>query len=409
MDFEDTPAEAEFRAEARSWLETHAEPRSDDSSHGVLSVLGRESDSPDDIAVAREWQAKAAGDGWAGISWPTEYGGRGATFMEQVIWGQECARFDVPDSVFRIGVSLGGPTVIAHGTENQKRRFLPPLLMGEEIWCQLFSEPGAGSDLASLRTGAVADGDEWIINGQKVWSSGAHYSKWGFLLARTDPDVPKHQGITWFLLDMEASGIEIRPLRQMTGLSHFNEVFFDDVRIPDGCRVGDLHDGWRVAQTTLLHERSMMGEFGAGGIVDALVAAAKRQAAEEGVDPRTRQDLADLHVRAETVRFIGLRIITAISQGGFPGAEASVAKLAMARLLNDAGALGIRISGPAAVVKKPDEYANEWWETLLAAPALRIAGGSDEVQRNIIGERVLGLPKEPGPPRDTPFRDLLTS
>ncbi|MFZ0014113.1 MAG: acyl-CoA dehydrogenase family protein, partial [Acidimicrobiia bacterium] len=173
MDFQDTPEEAEFRAAARSWLEAHAEPRATDSSHGVLSVLGRESDSLDDIATAREWQAKAAADGWAGISWPTEYGGRGASFMEQVIWGQECAGFDIPDAVFRIGVSLGGPTVITHGTEDQKRRFLPPLLSGEEIWCQLFSEPGAGSDLASLRTEAVADGDEWIVNGQKVWSSGA--------------------------------------------------------------------------------------------------------------------------------------------------------------------------------------------------------------------------------------------
>ncbi len=409
MDFQDTPEEAQFRREARTWLEAHAEPRTGDSPQGVLSVLGREGDSLDDIARASQWQAKAAADGWAGVNWPTEYGGRGASFMEQVIWGQECAHFDIPDAVFRIGVSLGGPTVIAHGTEEQKRRFLPPLLSGEEIWCQLFSEPGAGSDLASLRTEAVADGDEWIVNGQKVWSSGAHYSKWGFLLARTNPEAPKHQGITWFLLDMETPGIEIRPLRQMTGLSHFNEVFFDDVRLPDDCRIGDLHDGWRVAQTTLLHERSMMGEFGAGGIVDALIALARRQATGGVVDPRTRQELADICIRAETMRFIGLRLITEISQGRFPGAEASVAKLAMARLLNDAADLGVRIAGPASVVRYPDEFANEWWETLLAAPSLRIAGGSDEVQRNIIGERVLGLPKEPGPPRDTPFKDLLIS
>jgi len=402
MDFEDTPQEATFRAEARAWLEANAGRSTDGTSHGVLSVLGRDIDRERELRRARDWQAKAAADGWAGIHWPPEFGGRGASFIEQVIWSQETARFDVPDHVFRIGVALAGPTIISHGTDEQKRRFLPPLLSGEEIWCQLFSEPGAGSDLASLRTSAVRDGDEWVVNGQKVWSSGAHYSKWGFLLARSDPDAPKHKGITWFVIDVESPGIEIRPLRQITGQSHFNEVFFSDARVPHGNVIGDVDDGWRVAQTTLLHERSMMGEFGVGGVLDGLMGFARDL--ERLDDPRVRQEIADLYTRAETMRFIGYRIVTAISHGEFPGAEASVAKLAMARLLNDAADLGTRLAGPAGVA-----IPNEWWDTLLAAPALRIAGGSDEIQRNIIGERVLGLPKEPGPSRDTPFRDLPVS
>ncbi len=402
MDFEDTPEEAAFRAEAREWLQANAPRRGDEGGGGLLSVLGREIGSESELKRAREWQAKAAADGWAGIHWPREFGGRGATLIEQVIWGQEAGAFDVPDHVFRIGTGLGGPTVIAHGTEEQQHRFLPPLLSGEEIWCQLFSEPGAGSDLASLRTAAVRDGDEWVVNGQKVWTSGAQYSKWGFLLARTDPDAPKHRGITWFLIDVESPGIEIRPLRQMTGQSHFGEVFFTDARVPAANVVGDVNDGWRVAQTTLLHERSMMGEFGVGRVLEGLTELAREVGRVD--DPRVRQELADLHARAEAIRFIGYRIVTAISHGGFPGAEASVVKLAMARLLNDAGDLGTRLAGPAGVA-----LANEWWDTLLAAPALRIAGGSDEVQRNIIGERVLGLPKGPGPSRDTPFKDLPVS
>ncbi|KAA0233026.1 MAG: acyl-CoA dehydrogenase [Actinobacteria bacterium] len=403
MEFTDTAEEAAFRAECREWLEANAERRPRTS--GVLSILGEGLDGGGELARARDWQAKAAAEGWAGIHWPPEYGGRGASLIEQVIWAQEAARFEIPDHVFRIGIAMGGPTVIAHGSDDQKRRWLPPLLTGEEIWCQLFSEPGAGSDLASLRTTAVRDGDAWVVDGQKVWSSGAHYSKWGMLVARTDMDAPKHSGITYFLLEMNSPGIDIRPLKQMTGASHFSEVFFDDVRLPDTDRLGGVNEGWKVAQTTLLNERAALGELlGGQALADGLVDVARRAGTDgrSGLsDPRVRQEIAEVYANSEILRYLGLRIVTAISRGGIPGGEASVIKIAMARLLNRAAGLGVRLGGPSGLAGP-----NEWWHTLLAAPAVRIAGGSDEIQRNIIGERVLGLPKEPGSDRDTPFNEL---
>jgi alkylation response protein AidB-like acyl-CoA dehydrogenase len=314
--------------------------------------------------------------------------------MEQIIFTQETARFVVPDHVFRVGIGMGGPTVIAHGTEEQKRRWLRPLLTGEEIWCQLFSEPGAGSDLAGLRTSATCDGSEWVLNGQKVWSSGAHYSQWGLLLARTDPDVPKHQGITYFMLDMSLPGIEIRPLRQMTGGAHFNEVFLTDVRILDGDRLGEANDGWRVAQTTLLNERAAIVELLGDRNVSAPLVELAHQAAADGRggsdDARIRQELARVHIESAIMRYLGLRIVTAFAHGRLPGPEASVAKLAMGELLRRAGGLSLSLLGPDAMIEHDD-----WTTAFLAAPAIRIAGGSDEIQRNIIGERVLGLPKEP--------------
>ena len=405
MDFKDTPAEAAFRAECREWLGANATRWPESSGNSLLSMLGREFGSEADLVRAREWQAKAATDGWAGISWPQEYGGRGATLVEQVIWSQEAAPFDVPDQLFGLGITLGGPTVIAHGTEEQKRRWLPPLLSGEEIWCQLFSEPGAGSDLASLRTAATRDGDEWVVNGQKVWTSGAHYSRWSMLITRTDPDVPKHKGITYFILDMDTPGIEVRPLKQMTGASHFSEVFLEDVRVPDTDRLGELNQGWGVAQTTLLNERGGLGALlGEIRSAHALADLARKASADgrPGIeDPRIRQQIANVYIQTEIIRFIAYRIVTAISQGRIPGAEASVAKLAMARFLNEAGSAAMGIGGPRSIAE-----ANDWQHTLLAAPAVRIAGGSDEIQRNIIGERVLGLPKEPGVAKGTPFKDL---
>jgi alkylation response protein AidB-like acyl-CoA dehydrogenase len=263
----------------------------------------------------------------------------------------------------------------------------------------------------------VRDGDDWIVNGQKVWSSGAHYSQWGMLLARSDSDVPKHRGITYFILDMSSPGIEIRPLRQMTGGAHFNEVFLTDVRVPDTDRLGDVHDGWRVAQTTLLNERASIAELiGEQQTVRALIELARAAEADGrpgASDPRVRQAIADVHIRAEVMRYIGLRIVSAFSRGAFPGPEASVAKVAIAELLRRTSNLALTLQGPAAIaaVAADGEFGDgnedgSWASAFLAAPAVRIAGGSDEVQRNIMGERVLGLPKEPGPPRDTPFRDL---
>jgi alkylation response protein AidB-like acyl-CoA dehydrogenase len=405
VDFLDSPTDAAFRTECRTWLEQHAPPRVAASGPDVISLLGRDVDTGPALAEARAWQAMAAADGWAGIGWPREFGGRGATFMEQVIYTQEAARFAVPDHVFRFGVSMAGPTVIGHGTDAQKGRWLRPIITGEEIWCQLFSEPGAGSDLAGLRTSATRDGDEWVVNGQKVWSSGAHYSQQGMLLARTDPDAPKHRGITYFALDMSLPGIEVRPLRQMTGSSHFNEVFFTDVRVPDVHRIGDVNDGWRVAQTTLMNERASIVELlGDGNAADPLVGLARAAdaAGRAGVrDPRVRQELARLYIESAIVRYLGLRIVTAFSRGRFPGPEASVAKLAMSTLFKRSSGLALALLGADSMID-----SGSWTRDFLAAPALRLGGGTDEVQRNIIGERALGLPKDPGPSRDTPFRDL---
>ena len=292
---------------------------------------------PKGIDRAKVWQAHAADDGWAAVAWPREYGGRGVTLAEEIVYHQERASFDIPDHQFRIGIMLAGPTLIAHGTDEQKTRWLRPLLRGEEIWCQLFSEPGAGSDLASLRTSAVRDGDDWIVNGQKVWSSGAHHSQRGMLLVRTDPDVSKHKGITYFGLDMSTPGIDVRPLRQLTGGAHFNEVFFTDVRVPDSDRIGDVNAGWGVAQTTLLNERAAISQLlGEGTIAKGLAELARRAdaAGRPGTsDPLVRQEIAAVAIEEAILRYIGFRIVTAFSRGTFPGPEASVAKLAIARLM----------------------------------------------------------------------------
>ena len=243
MDFEDTPEEAAFRAEARAWLESKATPRT--------GAEGRSMDKPDHVERCKAWQRTLYEGGWAGITWPKEYGGRGGTSMQQIIFNQEQARFDVSVGIFAVAIGMVGPTLIAHATDQQKKRYLDPMLRGGEVWCQLFSEPGAGSDLAGLGTRAIADGDTFVVNGQKVWTSGAHYSDVGILLARTDPDQPKHRGITYFLVDMRTPGIEVRPLRQINGVAHFNEVFLTDVRVPRENIVGEINGGWGVAQTTM--------------------------------------------------------------------------------------------------------------------------------------------------------------
>jgi alkylation response protein AidB-like acyl-CoA dehydrogenase len=397
MDFADTPAEAAFRAECRAWLAAHAPPRPPTAGTDVTAILDPEFDHDEGIERARRWQAAAAADGWAAVAWPREYGGRGVGLAEEIVFQQERARFDVPDHQFRIGIVLAGPTLIAHGTDEQKQRWLPPLLRGDDIWCQLFSEPGAGSDLASLQTRAVRDGDAWILNGQKVWSSGAHHAQFGMLLARTDSSVPKHRGITYFGVDMRTPGIDVRPLRQLTGGAHFNEVFFTDARIPDADRIGDVDAGWGVAQTTLLNERAAIAQLvGEGTIATGLIALARRAEAEGRAgtsDPCMRQAIAAVAIDEAILRYIGFRIVTAFSRGSFPGPEASVAKLAIGRLMKRSADVALALGGPAAIADAPE--LRDWIMSFLVAPSLRIAGGSDEVQRNIIGERVLGLPKEP--------------
>jgi len=397
VDFADTAEEAAFRLECRAWLAAHATPRPPHATSDVTAILDPEFDDAAGIAQARAWQRNAAADGWAAVAWPLDYGGRGVGLAQEVVFQQERARFVVPDHPFRIGIMLAGPTLIAHATEEQRRRWLPPMLRGDEIWCQLFSEPGAGSDLASLQTAAVQDGDHWVVNGQKVWSSGAHHSQYGMLLARTDRSVPKHRGITYFALDMRSPGVEVRPLRQITGGSHFNEVFFTDVRVPDADRIGDVNGGWGVAQTTLLSERASIAQLiGESALTNGLVDLARRAdaAGRRGAsDPRVRQAIADVAVQEAILRYIGFRIVTAFSRGEFPGPEASVAKLAIGQLMKRTADVALALGGADSTTGAPE--LRDWALLFLVAPSLRIAGGSDEVQRNIIGERVLGLPKEP--------------
>ncbi len=410
MDFQDTPEEAAFRAEARDWLKQNATPATGES--GLLSDSGDEAGL---LEHSRTWQAKKYDAGWAGITWPKEYGGRGGTPIQQIIWSQEAAAYDAPESIFTIGLGMGGPTLMSHGSDELKNKLLRPLLRGDDIWCQLFSEPGSGSDVSAARTRAVREGDEWVINGQKVWTSGAHYSKWGMLLARSDFDAPKHNGLTYFMLDMTSPGVEVRPLKQMTGGANFNEVFFTDVRIPDSNRVDAVGNGWRVALTTLMNERMSIGGAPGGlGSTDVgmLIELAKkrningRPAIEDAV---IRQDLMQLYMWSEAMRFTGYKSLTALSKGQIPGPEGSIGKLAAARLGTRASDVALAIMSGDGMLMHDDTESNGIWQmSLLSNPAIRIAGGSDEIQRNIIGERVLGLPGEPRLDKDVPFKDLIS-
>ena len=404
MDFDDTPEEAAFRAEARTWLEANAIPKGhpDDFSAGIWSTQYSEETL---IKRTREWQGRLYDGGWAGITWPKEVGGRGGRPIEQVIFNQEQARFGVAVGVFTVAIGMVGPTLLRHGTPAQQERYLRAMLKGDELWCQLFSETEAGSDLANVSTRAVLDGDEWVVTGQKVWTSSAQRAEWGILLARTDPDAPKHRGITYFLLDMSTPGIDIRPLRQMTGDAHFSEVFLEGVRIPAADVVGEVGEGWRVAQTTLASERTAIAGGSGGADPPGLIALAQ----ELGVagDPLVRQAVVDAHLRQELLRYLRLRSQTALSQGRTPGPETSIMKLAYARFMQQMTNAAIHVQGATGMLAGDQLPRGGVWTTkFLHAPSLRIAGGSDQVQANIIGERVLGLPPEPRHDRDVPFREL---
>jgi alkylation response protein AidB-like acyl-CoA dehydrogenase len=397
MDFEDTPEEAAFRAEAHRWLAAHAREKDPEE----VSTLRGFYDS-DDLFVkqGKEWQRTLYDGGWAGITWPAAFGGRGGTPMQQLIFRQEEARFDVPSGLYAVAIGMAGPTIIAHGTDEQRQRYLPAMLRGDDVWCQLFSEPGAGSDLASLTTRADLDGDEWVVNGQKVWSSGAHHAQYGILLARTDFDRPKHRGITFFLVDMATPGIDVRPLRQMTGGSSFNEVFLTDVRIPVASVMGQVNEGWRVTMTTLGHERSMAG---GGSPFPQLVRLARECGALH--DPVRRAELVQCYIGGRILQFLGYRAQTALSQGQPPGPETSVMKLAFSQLATRIARLSVDGQGPTGMLVGEDTPDHgSWQQQFLSVPSFRIAAGTDEVQRNVLGERMLGLPAEPRTDKDAPFR-----
>ncbi|MEB2345114.1 MAG: acyl-CoA dehydrogenase family protein [Deltaproteobacteria bacterium] len=395
MDFRDSPREAAFRAEAQAFLAAHKPAR---WRHPFEDGV----DEHELLAGQKAWQRTLFEHGWAAVLWPEEYGGRGAGPIEAIVWNQELARAGLGESIFVVGTAMAGPTIIAHGSPAQKQRYLPPLLRGDEIWCQLFSEPGAGSDLASLAARAVRDGDHWVVSGQKTWCSGAHYADLGILLARTDPSVPKHKGITYFLIDMKAPGVEIRALRQMSGGSHFNEVFLNEVRIPDACRLGPENAGWAAAMTTLLNERMALG--GTGGFFSFRELLEHARAHRDRLDAVTRDQIARLYCWDKTLELLNARVVTKLGRGTIPDAESSVMKLALGRILTAGADLGLRIAGAEALRRH-----GPWQHQFLTAPSLHIAGGTDEIQKNLVAERVLGLPREGRGDRDVPFEKLRRS
>jgi len=395
----------EFRARARGWLATEALRRGWVRPDDGRRRRGR---SESDVARAKECQRLLFENGFAGISWPVEYGGQGLGIREQIAFNVESLAYDLPLGMYIIGLGMCGPTILAVGTEEQKRRYIPPMLSGEDVWCQLFSEPGAGSDVAGLSTRAVLDGDEWVVNGQKIWTSGAHNSDFGILIARTDPDVPKHRGITMFILDLRSPGVTLRPIRQIDGGAHFNEVFFDDVRIPAVNVLGGVGRGWQAATTTLANERVSLGAVRAmDDVPSARELIDRARQLGRTTDPVLRQDLMRVWIAERTVGLLGDRITSAILRGAVPGPEGSVAKLVRTDHARLSASLGAAMAGAGATAWAPGEPgADLWARMLLYVPSLSIAGGTDEVLRNIVGERVLGLPKEPQVDRDVPFREL---
>jgi alkylation response protein AidB-like acyl-CoA dehydrogenase len=362
-----------------------------------------------DLASAKAFQARLHDAGLAGITWPTAYGGQGLTPADERAFGEEARDFDLPGGYFAIGMGMCGPTLLDLGSEEQKRRYIRPLLRGEDVWCQLFSEPGAGSDVASVQARAVREGDGWVLSGQKVWTSRAEFADFGAVIARTDPDVPKHNGITMFVVDMHAPGVAVRPLRDMTGGATFNEVFFDGVRLAEDAVIGEVNAGWTAALRMLMHERVSIG----GGMrarrgattFDSLRDAARERGLNH--DPVVRQRLVDVYMRERVLHLFGTRLAQEARAGRSPGARGSVGKLAGAELGRFSADVAAELLGDDAIAWTPaDHEAQRVAVSLLAAPAGGIAGGSNEIQRNIIGERVLGLPREPQVDRDVPFREL---
>jgi acyl-CoA dehydrogenase len=410
MNFEDTPQEAAFRAKARAWLERNARLRP--PGEIAPNMLG-ERESADVIQQAKDWQTKKFDEGWAVLTWPKEYGGQGLGRLEAVVWGQEEAKFDVPPNIYAIGHGMLGPTLMAHGNDEQKSRYIREMARGQVVWCQLFSEPDAGSDLAGLRTSAVKDGDDWALNGQKIWSTGAQFSDFGMIVTRTDPNAAKHAGLSYFIVDMKAKGVEIRPIRQINGASAFNTVFFSDVRVPDSNRLGAVGDGWRVAITTLMNERVAIGAGGGAGRFRDLLKLAREtrrngRAAIE--DSSVRQKLADFYIRSKGLQFTGYRTLSALSRGATPGPEGSIGKAVGAPLAQEIASFAMELQGVMGAVN--DEAVSPqqglWQEMYLGTPGIRIAGGTDEILKNIIAERVLRLPPEIRVDKDRPFREIPT-
>lgn len=406
MDFSDTREEAGFRAEVRAWLAAHGQKK-----RRPDEMFGEGMDDATKLAAAKAWQAKKAAAGYAAITWPQELGGRGGTPMQHVIYQQEEAAYLVPEMIFAVSIGMGLPTVMMWAKPELKARFLPRGISGQEIWCQLFSEPAAGSDTGGIRTRAEKQGDEWVINGQKVWTSSAHFCDYGILLTRSDWDKPKQEGLTMFIVDLKAPGVDIRPIRQMSGESEFNEVFFNDVRIPDSYRLGPECGGWKVMLSTLMQERLSVGGNLPTDLHKHLIAMARKcqwngKPAIE--DTRVQARIADAYLLQQGVGLIISRGLTALSKGKAPGPEMALTKLVAGKAMQDISAFAMELAGAEGVLT-PEALGEEWrylQRLWLSSPGARVAGGTDEVLKNVIAERVLGLPGEIRTDRNTPFREL---
>ena len=386
MDLSLTPDDQAFQEEIRLWLKAHV---------GEIPSFRT---IEEEFQWGRTWQATLAADRWVGIHWPSEYGGRSATPIQVALFNMEYARSKAPQPVNRNGINHVGPTLLAHGTEAQKQRWLPRILDAQEIWCQLFSEPGSGSDLASLSTRAIASDDGWVLQGQKVWTSYAQFARWGIAIVRTDPDAPKHKGLSYMVVDMESPGIDIRPLVTITGESEFNEVYFDEVFVPNDCLVGGLNQGWAVANTTLAHERGTTFPFKEQVVHEVYLEELYSLAEQLGTidDPDVADALADAAVKLRVLRLHNWRTLTRLAQGIEPGPESSVVKLTwadMTQTLSNAALLVVAESSPLWEGAWNNPMDGKWQHQWLWSKAATIAGGTSEIQKTIIGDRILGLPR----------------
>jgi alkylation response protein AidB-like acyl-CoA dehydrogenase len=403
MDFEDTPMEAEYRATVRAWIAAHAH---------IFAGATNTRDA-DNVAAAKAWQKAKYEAGYVGITWPTKLGGQGGSAMQQIIFGQEEAKVNAPTALYAIGLGMCIPTVFSHAlSPDIVERYVPVAMRGEEVWCQLFSEPASGSDLAGARTRAERDGDEWVINGQKVWTSGAHLSDYGIVVTRTDPSVPKHKGLTMFIINMKAPGVEVRPIKQMSGGSEFNEVFFTDVRIKDTHRLGEIGNGWNVSLTTLMHERLAVGGKPAQAPgVREMIELAKAIDLEEGnalEQSHVRQQIAQAYINDHGIALTRMRTLSALSSGRTPGPESSISKVVVANQMQDIGAFAADLCESAGLITGSSlPNLDRFHGSYIGSAGLRIAGGTDEILKNIIAERVLGLPGDIRPDKDVPFSEAV--
>ena len=397
MDLDDTQEQADYRAQVRSWLDEHK------SEAPVLDGPDAIKDEDQVIAARRAWQGKLAEGGLAGVTWPKDFGGQGLGPIEQVISNQEIAKAKLPGILDAIGVGMLGPTIIAHGTDEQKTRYLGTMLHGDEVWCQLFSEPAAGSDLAAVQTRArLQDDGSWRISGQKVWTTNAQFASYGLLLARTDADVPKHKGLTMFIVPIDAPGVTVRGLRQISGEAEFNEVFFDDLQVDGDAVVGGVGNGWGTALTTLMFERVTIGLGSEGlGYNSTRFAQAIASDAEARRDPEVRHELGEIASEMLAVRFTGYRTLSALQKGQVPGPESGLAKITIVSGAIKAGDLIADVLGPDAL-----DVDSQWAYMISFLPGLKSAGGTEEILRNTIGERVLGLPPAPRLDKGIPFSEL---